>query len=80
MTLSLDQFAKASRVKRPPCTVTLILAQLDPKDVALVTEALDNRSITGKAIADVLSNAGHPISQGSVTRHRRGDCSCERTT
>jgi hypothetical protein len=76
MALDLTDFTTASRPRRTVCTVARVLAALDPKDRDVVTAALANEDITHSAIANVLQSAGHDLKQGTVSRHRRGGCSC----
>lgn len=77
MSLSLDAFAKANRRSGSVCVVYKIRQALDAKDRAAVDAALEDPAISGKAIARVLADAGHPVSGNSVSHHRRGDCRCD---
>lgn len=72
---------KAEAAKGPsrlPCTIAVILAALTPEDRADLEAALADRSIGHRIIAEVLSAEGHPVKQGTVSRHRGGQCSCKR--
>ena len=73
----LDDARTASAILvRTPCRVWSTKENLSKQDAKELDEALADPSVTGKAIADVLKARGHNINQGSVTRHRRGDCAC----
>lgn len=76
MALSLDAFTEASQPCRPECPVVRITKSLGPKDRDVLTAAVDSDGITHAAIAKVLTDNGHKISQDAVGRHRRGDCAC----
>lgn len=78
MALSLDQFSAASKPQRSRCAVTLLLSSLDPKDHAVLSGALADPSITASAIESVLKAQDPPVNlpQGTITRHRRGACTC----
>lgn len=76
MALSLGAFTAASQPCRPECPVVRITKALGPKDRSVLAAALEDASVTHAAIAKVLTDNGHKISQDAVGRHRRGDCSC----
>lgn len=78
MSLSLDQFREASKPKRMQCGVQRILESLDGKDRDALVVALSDAKVTAAAIEGVLSDAGHRLAQGTVSRHRRGQCGCVR--
>ena len=63
---------------RPRCTVAKILDELDPERTGYLQEALARPHILHRTLANVLTDWGHPISLETVSRHRRGDCRCER--
>lgn len=74
--LSLDQFRDAVRKQGPECGLARIRVSLNAKDRAALDAALVDEKVTGAAIARVLQDAGHLISQNAVTYHQRGDCRC----
>lgn len=64
----------------PPCTVKLVLEQLDPEDRRAFEELLRNRGVSASKVAGVLMRNGYRIAAPAVTRHRRGHanggCAC----
>lgn len=63
--------------KGPECTVGLTLRQLDsdrPELAARIREALLLDVLTHAAIAKAFREFGFPIGEGTIARHRRGDC------
>jgi len=60
--------------RRAWCTVCELLKELLPKESEALKLRLDNKNITHMSIANVLKNNGHPISDSTVGRHRRGSC------
>lgn len=77
MALSLDDFV-ARKHKGPRCTVTVILAALDAKDRDVLTAALTDPDVQSSQIAQVLTDNGHKIGEGTVAKHRRKGCACDR--
>ncbi|MBN0040222.1 hypothetical protein JN535_08585 [Cellulosimicrobium cellulans] len=64
---------------RPPrsvCSVAKILDTLDDNDRAWLNAVLEDPEETGAAIGRTLTRAGHPIAGTTISRHRRGDCTC----
>lgn len=59
------------------CSVALALDQLGDKAAGART-ALGDRTIPGSAIARAFRKFGIPINPGTINRHRKGDCACER--
>lgn len=78
MPLSVDAFRKATEARQPGprCAVAVLLQKLIPKDRTALNAALDDNSITGIAIAEVLTADGHRIGASSITRHRGRGCAC----
>lgn len=66
----------------PQCSVGAFLDAADADDAAALRQALDNDRITSRAIADILSRHGSPITAYTVARHRRrgksNGCRCKR--
>ena len=76
----LSEFTRLmSRQPGPKCATGLALKALTPAKRSKLQEALDEPRITGMAIARWLKQNGHQVSDVSVRRHRRGDCSCDRS-
>lgn len=61
-----------------PCTVKEVLESLEKNDREDLEKALEDRSIMGTSITNVLKRRGFNISAHTVQRHRRGGCSCDR--
>lgn len=77
MALSLDDFA-GRKHKGPRCTVSVILGALDAKDRDVLEAALADPDIQSSQIAKVLTDNGHKIGDGTVSKHRRQGCACDR--
>ena len=60
----------------PRCTVAVILDELTPEDAAALRAAFSKQAFTAAAIARTLRKRGHRITDGTVQRHRKGECSC----
>lgn len=65
------------RLPGPPCSVRTILEKLEPDTAEELREALAGSYKTSD-IVRVLQQLGHGISQGTLSRHRRNECSCFR--
>lgn len=76
MALTAEAFAEASRPRRQRCGMFSVLAALDAQDRAVVEQVLADGSINANAIARTLEANGHKVSQQTVQRHRREQCSC----
>lgn len=72
---------QADRGKGPSCTMGVLLDELDP-DLRAQVEAVLAQPL-GKvwhtSIARQLTAIGHPIKEGPVAAHRKGECQCNRT-
>jgi hypothetical protein len=84
MSLS-DKLSKASEKPSSKCKLGALLAStaLPEKDRSYLTDVLsvpegDPRRISNVDIARVLRDEGFYMSDSSVDRHRRKDCSCYR--
>jgi hypothetical protein len=85
MSLS-DKLSKATELaKTSLCKIGVLLTTdaLSPKDreqlaVILEVPMHDPKRVPNSILAKVLREEGHDISNSSVDRHRRGDCSCTR--
>lgn len=78
MPLSMEAFVEKSKPTGPVCPVAKILSALSPKDRETLAAAIGNKDITHAAIAAVLTDNGHRMSQDAMGRHRRGSCACAR--
>lgn len=61
----------------PRCQMRTVLDKLPDGDKETLTNLLKDESVTGSAIARVLRGRGYQITEGSLRRHRRGECSCK---
>lgn len=64
-----------------PCSVAVVLRDLEPDESAALQAALDApwRLIGHAKIEADLAAEGHPVGVGSVGKHRRGHCRCTRS-
>jgi hypothetical protein len=67
----------ASTPPGPRCGVSRILAAMSAEDASDLQKALDDPSIYGTTISEVLKKHGHSVTGYTVTRHRKKRCSCE---
>ena len=60
--------------KHPPPRkkIAAILLELEEDERVAVFEALGSTEWPHQAIADVLTDSGHPVSEASVRRYRKG--------
>ena len=76
MPLSADAFRTASRPRRAVCGVTKVLGSLSDADRKVLEAALADPDVTHAAIERVLAAEGIELPQGTVRRHRNGECAC----
>ena len=74
----LDEFVALSRPQRLECSVAAALRQLGDDDRRKARAAMGELSITHAAISKWLALRNVKVSGGTVSRHRKGECSCER--
>jgi hypothetical protein len=67
---------QVGRRKGPPCTISVILAELDKDDRTALIEALTNPLVAHTTIFRVLNHNGFRVNLHTVQRHRRGECLC----
>lgn len=60
--------------KGPDCRVCVAMRSMTKADLAALTEALADESLTTAAIARALRAEGHDVSPSIAARHRRGEC------
>jgi hypothetical protein len=70
----LGDESKFPNSRRAWCSVCNLLKQLSPKESAALKLRMDNSRITHMSISAVLTDNGHPISDSTIGRHRRGRC------
>lgn len=73
----LDDLKNASLFAHPTggkCTFCTFLETLSKADKTALQVRLDDKSTTSASLSRVLKKNGHNISEGVVSRHRRGDC------
>ena len=66
-----NNFPHSSRGK---CTFCTFLETLNGKEKMTLEVHVANKNITSSSLSRVLKNNGHNISEGVISRHRRGDC------
>lgn len=59
-----------------PCAIRDLVARLDKPDQVILTQAIANPEWSSKGLARELSARGLSISDHSIIRHRKGECSC----
>lgn len=73
-----DAITAAQSARGPNCTVGLIITDLDEEGRRDLSQAMDNPRVQHAAIAAGLHMVGHKVDAQTVSRHRRGLCSCQR--
>jgi hypothetical protein len=63
---------KAAR--RSWCSVCLLITTLSDKEAKAFTDRLADKHVANTALSRVLKANGHDISDGTLSRHRRGEC------
>ena len=66
-----DNFAHSSRGK---CTFCTFLETLPKEEAKLIAERVEDKNITSSSLSRVLRKNGYNLSEGVVSRHRRGQC------
>lgn len=64
----------AASARGPRCTVCLLVTTLGKDDAQALAAALADDSVTSAAISRALRREGHPISEMTLRRHRKGEC------
>lgn len=62
-----------------PCRLGRIMVELSKKDHEALQSALGDPDVSTHRIYRVLREEGFVLSYSTVSRHRRGDCSCGTT-
>jgi len=64
-------------VKKTSCKVRTTLERLEPKDAQILEQALaDSHQWPARTLQNALSERGIIVSDISIGRHRKGQCSC----
>lgn len=72
----LDEFKNEGVRPRRKCGVAILLDILSEQERDDLRIALGDPVITASAIMRVLERKGHKLPDGTITRHRRKECSC----
>lgn len=70
----LENLKKPER--QSTCIVRTILYKLGPEDYQILSDALVDLEWSAQALATGLRENGVTIAANSITRHRKGGCSC----
>jgi hypothetical protein len=70
------QEAQAAHRVGGVCGIKRVLETLDPADADDLRAVLDDQSNMNTIIARVLENRGITMSEQTIRRHRKGQCSC----
>lgn len=73
----LDEFRNEGVRPRVRCQVIVILEAMTETDADDLKAALADATVTAAAIERVLNRRNIKLSQGTIARHRRGECSCD---
>lgn len=60
------------------CAVRTMIETLEPKDVSIFEAAINNLDWRPKTLSRALRDRGLIISDDSIARHRKGQCSCSK--
>lgn len=78
-----DALADAKKRTGTPCTVGVVLGELDPAEQDALNAAFRSSEIEGSTIARALQamfesgDVSRKVAGNTVTRHRRGECRCD---
>ena len=74
-----EAIAVQVKPRGPKCSVRMLLETLNKDDKAVMETALANAAISHAQLARAVTDAGlGKIGQGTISRHRAGDCGCPR--
>jgi hypothetical protein len=62
-----------------PCAVNTLINKLEKKDQEILIAALANPDWQSKSLARELTTRGLSISDHTISRHRKKECSCSTT-
>jgi hypothetical protein len=74
----LDEMRKDSAKKGPSCAIGLTYTRLAVQEQTAFKEAMKDETIQSTAIARWLGQKGYSVKPHTMSRHRRGQCGCER--
>ena len=74
----LDDFRNEPVRTGTYCRIQVIKEQLSDAERDDFDQALADRGITAAAIERVLARKSIRLNQNSITRHRRGECTCDK--
>lgn len=77
-TSLLEAVQAEARMTGTPCSVAVVRAALQLADAKDLDTLLADPDVMGATLSRALTNRGHRLAAGSIQRHRRGDCRCER--
>jgi hypothetical protein len=66
-----ENFVHSSRGK---CTFCTFLETISKEEAKLISERAADKNITSSALSRVLRKNGYNLTDGVVSRHRRGEC------
>ena len=72
-----EALAREMVASQKPCKVTKILNVMSDEDSAAVRAALANPDVQTTAILRALNTTGHKVGSSTLSRHRRGGCTCD---
>ena len=72
-----DEILAEQGQKGAKCSVYKFLKELGTEELKELESVMADLSVTSSAIANYYKKQGHPISQYSLQRHRRGACQCQ---
>lgn len=75
-TNPLDALLEPTPARRYTCAIREILDSLEEPYKSALEEKLANRANSHEGIRKVLRNAGFPLGQTTIQRHRAGTCRC----
>jgi hypothetical protein len=66
-----ENFVHSSRGK---CTFCTFLETISTEESKLISERVADKNITSSSLSRVLRKNGYNLSEGVISRHRRGEC------
>ncbi len=61
-------------VRRAWCSVCALISKLSKEEAKALQDRMDNPSVSHRALSKILKTNGHDVTEGTLGRHRRGDC------
>ena len=72
-----DDLKNEELLKSPPasvCSVCTLITELPEAESKQLVKVLADPTVSKSAVARILTNNGHRIAPGTITRHTRGEC------